>query len=453
MNEEQLLHLASTRGDKTLWENLKEHSSVFQELVDRLTDLLRQVDFISPFSLYSEILFMHKGLQKIMERFGPEAMDPLEEFLGLAYHYHHQSPASLQGFLHWLRQGRLEIKRDFSQTECGEVRIMTVHGAKGLQAPVVILADTVSRPTLKQHFLWHEDRACLWSPSQDLDTKVTQQLKQQIRTLQDQEYRRLLYVALTRAEDQLYICGAHESQRDIKGSWYHLVESALSSQATKISLPWGEGLRLENLQEVPPSLPSAPSEDQTQKEEAGTTPAWLFTAITEEKDAFSKTAVTQQAQGQDASPSLLKGRLIHDLLEILPSLSPEIQIQRIRSYQQGWQEAPEIFEEAVNTVQNILTEKTFERLFQGNSRAEVPLIGYDQGKLYTARLDRLVVFEDEVWIIDYKTDASPPADPRHIDLRYKNQLRLYKELAQQLYPRHQLKTMILWTETRHLMEI
>ena len=107
----------------------------------------------------------------------------------------------------------------------------------------------------------------------------------------------------------------------------------------------------------------------------------------------------------------------------------------------------------MNTVRNILTEKTFERLFQGNSRAEVPLIGYDQGKLYTARLDRLVVFEDEVWIIDYKTDASPPADPRHIDLRYKNQLRLYRELAQQLYPQHQLKTMILWTETRHLMEV
>lgn len=456
LNEEELFHLATTRGQKTLWENLKEHSSDFEGLVDRLTDLLRQVDFVSPFTLYSEILFTHKGLQKIMARFGHDVMDPLEEFLGLAYEYHGQSSSSLQGFLHWLQQGRLEIKRDFSQTESGEVRIMTIHGAKGLQAPVVILADTVSRPTLKQHFLWHDDHspACLWSPPQNLDTKMTQQLKRQIKTLQDQEYRRLLYVALTRAEDQLYICGAHENQRDIKGSWYHLVESILSSHAKKISLPWGEGYRLENPQEIPPPLP--PRNPETSPQKAEMDPPWLFEATEEEQDLFSKTAVTQEIQAlQDSplSPSLLKGCLIHDLLEILPLLPPEAQCQRILACKQEWQDAREIFEDAVITVQNILTDKAFDCLFQGNSKSEVPLMGYYQGKLYTARLDRLVVFDNELWIIDYKTDAHPPAHPHQMDQRYKNQLRLYRELVQQLYPRHHLKTMILWTETRHLMEV
>lgn len=476
LDEEALFTLATTRNQKSLWENLKERRSslqCFQDLFERLSSLLAQVDFVSPFTLYSEILFTHKGLQKIMARFGREAMDPIEEFLGLAYDYRGQSSSSLQGFLHWLGQGPLKIKRDFSQTGSGQIRTMTVHGAKGLQAPVVILADTASRPVLRQDFLWSQEQekkpALLWSPSQDFETKTTRHLKRQLKILQDQEYRRLLYVALTRAEDQLYICGAHENQRSIEGSWYHLIESAflrdavLSSRTEKISLPWGEGFRLERPQEVPSPptdqfpdlphlshLPSPPPEEPT--------PEWLFAEVDAEEEAFAKTAVTKTgSDAQDvapsSSPACLKGRLIHHLLEVLPLLPQEEHAQKILQSQQEWPYAKETFEEAVATVQDILSDANFAVLFQGNSKAEVPVVGHYQGKLYTGRLDRLVVFDDMIWILDYKTDATPPSRPDQIKRNYKNQLELYRELMMSVYPRHQIKTMILWTETKQLMEV
>ena len=199
LTEDDLFLLAHSRGEKSLWENLKIHQekdSRFSALVDQLSLFLSYVDFMPLFRLYSEILFTHGHEARITQRFGAEALDFLEEFLNLAYTYGKQPGSSLQGFLEWLRQGSVCIKRDFSQKEAGQIRIMTVHSAKGLQAPVVILADAASCPLVKPSFFWpptpEGDLGFVWSPPQKMALPVTKALKEDVRALQDEEYRRLL---------------------------------------------------------------------------------------------------------------------------------------------------------------------------------------------------------------------------------------------------------------------
>ena len=459
LKEEDLMTLATTRGDKSLWEALKDRHASYPETVELLTDLLKQADFISPFALYSEMLFTHKGLQKILKRFGPEALDPLEEFLSLAYGYHGHSPGSLQGFLQWLQKGTLEIKRDFSQSESGKVRIMTVHGSKGLQAPVVILADMLSRPVLKEPFLWtgspQNPWGCLWFPPKSQDTKMTKALKEEAKTRQSHEYERLLYVALTRAEDHLYLCGAQDHPEIPAGSWHHLIQLAQSQRGEKVSFSWGEGWRLEEHQKIPfEALKKEPLKESPAP--LSLPPAWIFEPLLEASENPSKTPVTKEVSLSSESAvslALARGSLFHRLLEDLPLKTPEEQQQRILSERKEWVYAHEVFEEAVQRVQDILSDPSFAKLFHPLSRAEVPIIGFYEGQLYTARLDRLVEFEEEVWIIDYKTDPCPPPSPEGLSSRYKQQLKIYGSLVQHLYPRHFLKTFILWTETKCFMEV
>jgi ATP-dependent helicase/nuclease subunit A len=459
LEEEDLFILATTRGDKSLWENLKIHHTRFKDLVECLTALLKQVDFVTPFMLYSEILFTHKGLKKILGRFGRDAQDPIEEFLGLAYRYQMQFPSSLQGFLQWLHKGSLEIKRDFSSTSVKEIRIMTVHGAKGLQSPVVILADTAFRPSSKPDFLWdpNNKKTCIWSPPRTLDTRITRAMKNQLKTRQEQENRRLLYVALTRAEDQLYIAGAHENSSSLKNSWYQLIKNSLNQCAQKVSLPGGEGLRLiyspqTVLDESPPSF----VKDEHIRKDLSE-PSWLFEEASEEKELLQATSVTKKAliplQGDSHSVFLLKGQVVHSLLEVLPALPSQAQTRHITSLREKWFENKEIFEDAVKQVQDILNDSSLSCLFQANSKAEVSIMGCYQGKLYTARLDRLVFFKDEIWIIEYKTDTNPPSHSGMISISYRHQLHLYLNLVKQLYPSHKIKPMILWTQNKTLMEI
>ena len=144
----------------------------------------------------------------MLERLGPEAADPIDEFLALALAYEREHVPSLQGFLRWLMAGDIEVKRDLAEQQRDEVRILTVHGAKGLEAPVVFLPDTMQLPDNQVRLLWSEaDGLPLWRARGELATPFYRAERQAWRQRQLQEYRRLLYVALTRAQDRLYVCG------------------------------------------------------------------------------------------------------------------------------------------------------------------------------------------------------------------------------------------------------
>src|SRR5205807_6320431 len=259
--EEQLFQVAHSRGKgQKLWHRMRELAGgdlVMHAAAERLSELRARADYVPPFELYAEILGAGGGRRAILERLGPEAGDPVEEFLALALTYEREHVPSLQGFLRWLVAGDIEVKRDFGERQRDEVRILTVHGAKGLEAPVVFLPDTMQLPDRGSPLLWSETEALpLWRPRADLAAPFYNAERGALRTRQLQEYRRLFYVALTRAQDRLYVCG-WETKRPAREapSWHALCDAGWHDSATPLAFDtrpligerdgWtGHGLRL-----------------------------------------------------------------------------------------------------------------------------------------------------------------------------------------------------------------
>ncbi|MCI0430714.1 MAG: double-strand break repair helicase AddA, partial [Rhodospirillales bacterium] len=235
LSEDDLYALAQARAGG-LWSELKDRkdeSPAFARAHAILSEVLAQADFVPPYELYADLLGRRGGRRALLERLGPDAADPIDEFLNLTLAYERNHVPSLQGFLQWLGGGGVEIKRDLDQQTGGQVRIMTVHGAKGLQAPIVFLPDTMQTPRHTARLLWIDDRAGgtlpLWSPRTGFDDTRTGGARDDRRSLDAQEQNRLLYVALTRAEDRLYLCGWHGRQTPPADCWYHRIADGIAA--------------------------------------------------------------------------------------------------------------------------------------------------------------------------------------------------------------------------------
>ena len=230
LDEDRLFALAHGRAGR-LWHELlrrgDEHA-LYGQARDTLTELLSRADFAPPYELFAEILGARGGRRRLLARLGPEAEDALDEFLEAALAFEADHPPSLQGFLHWLVAGETEVKRDLDQG-MGEVRVLTVHGAKGLEAPVVILPDTTSMPNQVDPLQWTEGGLPLWLVAGAHATvPLAAQARGDAERRRDQEYRRLLYVAMTRAADRLYVCGWRPRTSLSSGCWYELVRQGLA---------------------------------------------------------------------------------------------------------------------------------------------------------------------------------------------------------------------------------
>ena len=267
VDEEALFGLCYARDKESLWNRLRlraDSSPILRRAADRLSAWLARADFVPPFELYAEILASDGGRRALLRRLGPEAEDPVDEFLGLALAYEREHVPSLQGFLRWLTAAETEVKRDFAAHPRDEVRILTVHGAKGLEAPVVFLPDTIAVPDQRLAFLWStSDELPLWKPPGDHAADFYVAEKSAWRSRQMQEYRRLLYVALTRAQDRLYICGWQTARNPQDLCWHTLCHAGLRECGESFAFDtkpligevegWsGEGLRLECPQTVLP---------------------------------------------------------------------------------------------------------------------------------------------------------------------------------------------------------
>src|SRR6202040_1567231 len=200
----------------------------FNEAAARLDALAQAARRETPFGFYAQILGARDGRRRFLARLGAEANDALDEFLNLALDYERRQTPSLQGFVAWLREARSEVKRDMEIAR-DEVRVMTVHGAKGLEAPVVILADTMAQPSGPRppRLLELPDGAVIWAGHKDDDVAPVAAAREAALSEAEDEYRRLLYVAMTRAADRLIICGADGERQRPKGCWYDLVVEPL----------------------------------------------------------------------------------------------------------------------------------------------------------------------------------------------------------------------------------
>ncbi|MBE7211514.1 MAG: UvrD-helicase domain-containing protein, partial [Gluconacetobacter diazotrophicus] len=256
VTDDGLMALAAERGGASLWDRLRERAGErpdWDAAWTFLSDLFARVDFIGPHALLGEALGRLGGRARLLRRLGPEAAEPVDELLAAAQRFEAAHPPSLQGFLHWLRRSEETVKRE-PDSAGNAVRVMTVHGAKGLQARLVVLPDTTAAVPGEDTLLWRrgENNQALpfWVPRAALDSAPTRVLRERTRAEEAAENNRLLYVALTRAADRLLVCGWENGRKGVpEESWYALCRrgmEAAGAEAVPFAGEWGgESLLLE----------------------------------------------------------------------------------------------------------------------------------------------------------------------------------------------------------------
>jgi ATP-dependent helicase/nuclease subunit A len=484
LTDDDLFKLAWQRKG-TLRYALSEHAatdSKFEAALARLKACEARAMQETPFAFYAWLLGGDGGRSRILRRLGHEANDALDEFLELALGYERKAPASLQGFMAWLRAADTEVKRDMEISR-DEVRVMTVHGAKGLEAPVVFLVDTTTSPadTTRLKLVRmpqgnagpHAPGVVVWAGKKAEDPPAVAAARAAMLDETEDEYRRLLYVAMTRAADRLVIGGCMPGNRNVLRplSWYDLIEKGLGSSGLHIqNVPPPDGVvkRFSRAEDANPAAVAAPAQASAT---AIPLPAWLRMPAPRDApiDNFVRPSDSDEEAGhvvrsgeavQLRKLALLRGKLVHRLLQSLPDVRAEGRREAALRYlaRNAGEWAEDERETLAARVLSLIGDTRFAAVFAPGSRAEVSIAGrLDRPErppaLVSGQIDRLAVTPAEVLIVDYKTNHAPPAAIAAAPLAYIRQLALYRAVLARLYPLLPIRAALLWTETPEMMEI
>jgi ATP-dependent helicase/nuclease subunit A len=472
-SDQELFDIAADRGRKSLRAALAEHVGArFNEASSRLEALAFAARRQSPFAFFAHVLGAGGGRRRFLARLGLEANDALDEFLNLALDYERHEAASLQGFLAWLREARAEVKRDM-EIKRDEVRVMTVHGAKGLEAPIVILADTITPPAGPRppRLLKLAGGPLIWVGRKADDVAPVAAARQQALCDAEDEYRRLLYVAMTRAADRLIVCGAEGVRGRPPGCWYDLVSSPLEELLVEEQDDDGETVRRYRRSAgeatTPPSAESSepasarPALPQWLRELApAQTPLRLPLTPSSAFDEEIARSVTAGSSAITRQKALERGRLLHRLMQSVPDIPLE---RRQAAAEHYLANAATQFDETeraaiVQQTLAILSDPAFAGIFAPDSRAEVPLVGRiadadGQPRGVSGQVDRLIVTADSVLIADYKTDGVVPRRFDEVPKSDVGQLALYRALLARLYAAKTVRAALLFTAGPVLMEV
>ncbi|MCI4679745.1 double-strand break repair helicase AddA [Rhodoblastus acidophilus] len=431
----------------------------FQEACARL-DLLRRLGrALPPFAFFARLLGPLGARRAFLSRLGPEAGDALDEFLNLAFAHERARAPSLAAFLGEVAGLDVSIKRDMDLTS-SFVRVMTVHAAKGLEAKIVFLPDVCGAPAANQDgalfpLATAKGDQLAWSPKKDFDCAAVADARQKRQELAGEEYRRLLYVAMTRAEERLYVAGHRGARAIAPESWRAMIENALGEGAVEAPAPWGgdeKVMRFGPPETVLEAPAAAPAREETR---AAPPPAWLFAPAAAELAAPPPLRPSSAFEGADqraaeAAPSpqraqaLEEGRLVHRLLQFLPDLPRDA--RRAAALRDLAAQGPGAgrVEKLVAAAIAVLDDPRLEPLFGARSiaeariaaRLEKPGGGFVE---IVGAIDRMAETEDGVWLADYKTGApSPERRPAHVA-----QLALYRAGAARLYPGKRVRCVLI----------
>lgn len=474
LDDDDLFKLAHDRGTISLWRRLAADRR-YGAAHGWLAALLARVDYIPPYELFAHVLSAPavpggSGRQCIAARLGVEAQDPIEEFISLTLTHERIGPPSLQGFLHWLRASDESVKRDMEHSGRDEVCVITVHGAKGLQAPVVILPDSVAVPQKGPEILWTGGLP-LWPPNRSLETARCIDTRAEANRCRDQEYRRLLYVAMTRAEDRLYICGWHGERKAPEACWYNLIAGGVEAIGEAYEFVagggdgWsGDGWRLSCPQTAAPERDAV---DVAERDPVSEPARWMHEPAPCEPApprplAPSRTglepAVASPLDG-DAGARFQRGLLVHRLLQMLPDVRQDRRAAAARRYLalsvHGLD--GDAKRAIAAEVMAVMADPGIAPLFGPDSRAEVPITGVIAGQkgpeAVSGQVDRLVVREHEVIVIDYKTNRPPPARQADVAEAYLRQMAAYRAVLRKIWPDRPIRCVLLWTDGPRTMSL
>ena len=451
-SEQMLFDLAHRRSGKHLWPALRDRRQEFPDTLAVLDDLRDQTDFLRPFDLIERILTRHQGRQKLLGRLGPEAEDGINALLSQALAYERSDIPSLTGFLVWMQTDDLEIKRQMGAS--GDmIRVMSVHGSKGLEAPIVILPDTAKRNAPSDAEIMVADGTPVWKLPKDQMPELLFSAREAAQEKQQNERLRLLYVALTRAEKWLIVATAGTLSKE-GDSWYQRVEAAMrEGGATACDLPGGEGLRLAHgdwegldfvARDVAEKSTSVLPEVFTRP-----APSYLPPAQTLKPSDLGGAKALPGDQGLDEEEAMARGSRLHLLLEYLPQ-TPRADWQTLT--ERLLPEAADR-EELLSEARAVLENPALASIFAPEALAEVPITAQlGEQRLYGI-IDRLIVTSDRVLAVDFKSNAQVPESVRHCPKGLLRQMAAYGHALTQIYPGRQIETALLWTRTASLMSL
>jgi len=462
--EDLLLH--GLRERKVgLWDHIRRsYAPLCMETADRLRALLARVDYEPPQALLHWLLTgPWDGRRRLVARLGREANDPIDELIGAAFAFSAEHTASLQGFLNWFDASDEELKRDAGGGG-DAVRVLTAHGSKGLQAPIVILADATGNPDrgpVRAGELATVDGRPVPLPAMPKEAKAgpVVEAEEAKKAREREEHWRLMYVALTRAEEALYIGGALlPSDKDIpEASWY-AVASALFEGEGKEDPIWGQRHDLGDLPGLNAPPAAAPSDGESTQ-----LPGWATRPPAQEPRPPRPLAPS--SAGEDLSPNppgmmqggdaALRGTLIHRLLERLPDIAPEERREKAAR----WLEAQagdlpaDAREQMLEQVLGVLDHPDFADLFAPGALAEVSLAATVEGQVVTGKLDRLCVGEDRVLVVDYKTTRRPPDSLEQVPAATLRQMSAYAHALAAIYPGREISAALLYTHEPRIIAL
>ncbi|HEX4410362.1 MAG TPA: double-strand break repair helicase AddA [Xanthobacteraceae bacterium] len=469
-SDQNLFDIAAERGRKTLRTALAgQPNEKFAKASAELETLAAMARRATPFAFFAHVLGAHGGRRQFLARLGLEANDALDEFLNLALDYERYEAPSLQGFLAWLRKARAEIKRDM-EIKRDEVRVMTVHGAKGLEAPIVVLADTITPPAgPRPPRLLKLGDGLIWVGRKADDVAPVQTARQSALRDAEDEYRRLLYVAMTRAADRLIVCGAEGPRGRPPNCWYDLVREPLGPLLIEEIVGEDKVLRYRKTpyEAVASSAPAIVSEPSKQT----ALPDWLRQSAPAESPRITRLSpsgiLDDEARGSprtgtsaaERQKALQRGRLVHRLLQSLPDIPQE---RRQATAKKFLAKASRDFSdteraEIAHQVLALLGDARFAEIFAPGGRAEVPIVGQikaqEDGTIpVSGQVDRLVITEKTVLIADYKSDRIVPERLADIE-PYVAQLAAYRAVLARLYPGKSVRAALIFTNGPKLVDV
>ena len=474
LTEAQLYDVAQPRAKAGLWQALRGSASRYPQVLEMVHDLRNQADFLRPYELAERILTRHNGRRKLLARLGPEAEDGIDAFLQQALAYERMNVPSLTGFLAWLAADVLEIKRQ-NDASGQRIRVMTVHGAKGLEAPVIIIPNANAGPRSDTGSLLidRDEQAVVWNTGKESPAGVAA-LRDARDRAQQQERMRLLYVALTRAESWLIVAATPKAKTQTnKVLWHDLIEQGFAQAADVPGmtltafenrlvpvrrLSWGEWpTHLAPVAAAPPAAALA----------GPGLPLWATTPALPASDrllALSPSALggAKALAGDpfaaDEAAGKLYGSRLHLLLEHLPAWPVADRPTLARALLAGQQDpatgdqADALLAEALAILANLSLHWLFgpDTLAEVGISAMLPDLG---GRRVLGAIDRLVVEPGRVLAVDYKSNIMVPDRAEQVPDGLLRQMGAYAAALAQIYPGRRIETAILWTRSGVLMPL
>ncbi|UUR08512.1 double-strand break repair helicase AddA [Sphingomonas glaciei] len=466
-SQEQLYDLAGRERRRRLWEELGHRADErpdFRAARDALGDLLGIAGFTGPHVFLETILSgPMDGRRKLLTRLGRQARDPINELVAAAIQFEGGEPVTLQQFLGWLSHGELEVKRD-PEGRGDAVRIMTVHGAKGLEAPLVILADATANPdelggnSPILDIPGERGRFPIIRPRKDELVPPFDAVQAGEKERDRKEHFRLLYVALTRAGERLVVAGLKPAKKRISAdSWHSVVSEAMVGQGIApdasgiLRHASGEGA-VSSAEQAPPAA------------ERISVPAWARLAAPAEARPPRPLAPSQATADTDSRPpptpelaaAAERGRLLHALFERLPATAPE---ERRRGALEWLKQAGGMLDMAerarlVDAALAIIEAPEHAELFSAAALAEAPVAAtLADGTVVAGTVDRLLVTDTVVRVVDFKTGRQVPRSESAIPAGHLRQMRAYGQALQVIFPRHRIDLALLYTEAPRMLAV